>query len=621
MNIRKYRKMIVFLLDFLMLLSLTGILLLSLQEISQFDGRYNNLFLYLLLLVICHITAQISFHTYDSLWRYAQSKEYLMLLLGGISAFLLFVFFDFFLFRCRIPLLFTVASYSVSTLFMLLVRFCYRQYRNRNLSKNKNNKNEISLVIVGVGETGVRFAEALEQRAASNYKIDCFIDDDIEKIGKKIHGIEVLGPVKNLEQILKSRKIYELMIAIPEISAEKRKFIMDICYSVNCRVRDLPDLLEVLEEGENYLWNRIRDIKIEELLDREPVTFATQEIEHFLEGKAIMITGGGGSIGSELCRQIAKIKVRKLIILDNYENSIYDIQQELLSVYGENLNFTVEIASVRNREKINWLFEKHRPDIVFHAAAHKHVPLMEVCPDEAILNNIYGTYNLVEASDRYKVEKFVLISSDKAVNPTNIMGASKRFCEMILQSMKEVSKTEFVAVRFGNVLGSNGSVIPLFLKQIANGGPVTITDKRIVRYFMTISEAVQLVLQAGAMASSSEVYILDMGEPVKILDLAENLIYLSGCIPYTEIPIVETGLRPGEKLYEELLTDSEELIATQNHKIYIEHQEMISQKEMKKKMKLLSKALETRSNLMIKNAMKKAVSTYKDPEEVNGPGK
>jgi FlaA1/EpsC-like NDP-sugar epimerase len=361
----------------------------------------------------------------------------------------------------------------------------------------------------------------------------------------------------------------------------------------------------------------IRDINIEELLGRPPVVLNDDEIERFLLNKTIMVTGGGGSIGSELCRQIAKIKINKLIIVDIYENNAYDIQQELSQCYGEQLILKIEIASIRDKKKMYQLLERHRPNIIFHAAAHKHVPLMEECPDEAILNNIIGTNNLVQAAKKYGVDKFVLISTDKAVNPTSIMGASKRFCEMLLQSMRGSSKTEFVAVRFGNVLGSNGSVIPLFLKQIAQGGPVTITDKRIVRYFMTITEAAQLVLQTGAMANSSEVYVLDMGEPIKIIELAENLIRLTGNIPYTEIPIVETGLRPGEKLYEELLMNNEELIATQNNKIFIEHQNKISKKEINKKMKILKKALRTKSSEQIYKAMKMIVPNYKDPKEVN----
>lgn len=374
--------------------------------------------------------------------------------------------------------------------------------------------------------------------------------------------------------------------------------------------------LEYLNQKKSH-WSSEEYAYIDELLGRKKVNLYCRDIEKFLANKVILVTGGGGTIGSELCRQIAKANPRKLIIADNYENNAYDIQQELIFKYKNNLNLKVEIVSVQNKEKLDIIFNKYRPNIVFHAAAYKHVPLMEDCPEEAIRNNIFGTYNTVMAAHRYGVERFVLISTDKAVNPTNIMGATKRFCEMIIQSMKGYSKTEYVAVRFGNVLGSNGSVIPLFQKQIEMGGPVTITDKRIVRYFMTISEAVQLVLQAGSMANSSEIYVLDMGEPVKILDLAENLIKLSGHIPYKDIQIIETGLRPGEKLYEEILMNSEKLIATANHKIFIEHQDTISRQEIKEKIKILENALKTKSKIKIKQAMKQVVNTYKDPHEVN----
>ncbi len=372
----------------------------------------------------------------------------------------------------------------------------------------------------------------------------------------------------------------------------------------------------IQEEEESADLKNIWDINLEALLGREQIILENKEIEKFLSQKVIMVTGGGGSIGSELCRQIAKVKPKLLIILDIYENNAYDIQQELIHQYGSQLKLKTEIASVSNKDMIYQLFERYHPNIVFHAAAHKHVPLMEDCPEEAIINNIFGTYNIVQASEEYEVEKFVLISTDKAVNPTSIMGASKRFCEMILQSRKESSKTDFVAVRFGNVLGSNGSVIPLFQKQIAAGGPVTITDHRIVRYFMTISEAVQLVLQVCSMANSAEIYVLDMGEPVKIIDLAENLIRMSGYEPYIDIPIVETGLRPGEKLYEELLINEDDLIATENQKIFIEAKEYISKKDIKKKLKTLSHVINSKSIKNIKKAMKKVVPTYQDYKDV-----
>jgi FlaA1/EpsC-like NDP-sugar epimerase len=616
LNIRKYRKLIVFLLDILIIFVVSIFLLYLFPDSNGTDGAdFYRLCPNLLLFVTCWIVAQYIFKTYDSLWRYAQSIEYLMLFWGGISSFLIFLIVDFTLINSGISVLFSMAGYSISFIMIILMRMSYRQYRN--FVKSKFRKNKIPIAILGAGAAGVKLLEEIEGYPECRYTTMYFIDDSLEKIGKRIHNIEVRGPLNKLDKLLLSAPVNEIIITTPSLPSEIRKFIVETCSYQNCRVRTLPDSMTLLSGSENNLRDNVRDIKIEELLGRSQVTLNHDEMERFLFNKTIMVTGGGGSIGSELCRQIAKARIKKLIIVDIYENNAYEIQQELRQSYGEQLDLKIEIASIRDKEKINQLLERHRPNIIFHAAAHKHVPLMEDCPDEAILNNIFGTYHLVQAAECYGVDKFVLISTDKAVNPTSIMGASKRFCEMILQSMKENSKTGFVAVRFGNVLGSNGSVIPLFQKQIAQGGPVTITDKRIVRYFMTITEAAQLVLQAGAMANNSEVYVLDMGEPVKIIELAENLIRLSGSIPYTEIPIIETGLRPGEKLYEELLMNSNELIATQNHKIFIEQQNNISKKEIDKKLKILSKALKTKSKIKINIAMKKVVPNYKDPDEVN----
>lgn len=490
---------------------------------------------------------------------------------------------------------------------------------NKHINDTKENiENMRFLVIIGAGDAGVKLHDEIALNPNSRYQTQCFLDDSEEKIGKSIHNIPVKGPIMDLDRLLIDILVDEIVIAIPSMPTEKQQEILNLCSNLKCKVQILPNTLEMLQNDScNNLWKSVRNIQIEELLGRNTITLDNQEVESFLKGKAVMITGGGGSIGSELCRQIAKSKPEKLIIVDIYENNAYDIQQELIQLYGTDLNLKVEIASVSNKEKIFQLFERHHPNIVFHAAAHKHVPLMEDCPEEAIRNNIFGTYYMVLASQEYGVEKFVLISTDKAVNPTNIMGASKRFCEMILQSRKGSCKTQFVAVRFGNVLGSNGSVIPLFQKQIEKGGPVTVTDLRVVRYFMTISEAVQLVLQAGFMANNAEIYVLDMGKPVKIIDLAEKLIRLSGYVPYTEIPIIETGLRPGEKLYEELLMNSKELVATANQKIFIERQKHISIREINHKLKLLSKALDSKSNHKIKNTLKKVVPTYRDPDEVN----
>lgn len=617
MRFKRKRKEIVLLLDLCILILVGNVLYFAFPgnfDIATYD--YSNFIINILLLTVSVVISQFLFKSYASLWRYAQSKEYLMLLLGSITGYLLYLIIALITLGNSIPILYTLSTYSISLIGMLTMRMCYRQFRKYHNYKRKPKR--MPIAIIGAGEAGVKLLEELQSNPSSGYDPVCLIDDSEEKIGKRIHNIMILGPIHNLEKHLIDKSIRDVVIAMPSVTVERQKEILEICARVKCRVRILPDNLAFMKGSiKSSLWSKVRDIQIEELLGREKVSLDTGEIEKFLYNKVVLVTGGGGTIGSELCRQIAKVKPKKLIIVDNYENNAYDIQQELIFKYKTALNLHVEIASVQDQEKINLIFQEHRPNLVFHAAAYKHVPLMEECPEEAIRNNIFGTCHVVMAADRYEVERFVLISTDKAVNPTNVMGASKRFCEMIIQSMKGNSKTEYVAVRFGNVLGSNGSVIPLFQKQIEMGGPITITDKRIVRFFMTISEAVELVLRAGSMANSSEIYVLDMGEPVKILDLAENLIRLCGHIPYQDIQIIETGLRPGEKLYEEMLMNNDELIATANQKIFIERQDSISQSEIREKMAILANALETQSETEIKKALKQVVNTYKAPEEVN----
>lgn len=617
MKIKKKRKKMVLVIDFFILIMVSLVVCFMFTNKDNGSYQYNSiLILNVLLLFVTNVASQLLYKTYDSLWRYAQSKEYLMLLLGGITGYLLYLVIIAMMPLNSIPTLYTLCVASLSIIGMLFMRLSYRQYRKHY--RYKIISNQIPIAIIGAGEAGVNLLEELQSNPSSRYCPVCLIDDSVEKIGQRIHNIIILGPIQNLEKYLIDRSIRDVIIAIPSITADKQRRILEMCAKVKCRVRILPDNLAFMQNQEDKsLWSSVRDIQIGELLGREMITLDTNDIKNFLFDKVVLVTGGGGSIGSELCRQIAKASPKKLIIVDNYENSTYDIQQELFFIYKKEMDLKVEIASVRDKDKLDMIFQKHRPNIVFHAAAYKHVPLMEDCPEEAINNNIFGTCNVVMASDRYEVERFVLISSDKAVNPTSVMGASKRFCEMVIQSMKGNSQTDYVAVRFGNVLGSNGSVIPLFQKQIDMGGPLTITDKNIVRYFMTIGEAVQLVLQAGSMANSSEIYVLDMGEPIKILDLAENLIRLSGHIPYKDIDIIETGLRPGEKLYEEILINSDELISTDNQKIYIELQESISRQEISQMLEVLTEALETRSMSDIKKAMKQVVTTYKDPEEVN----
>ncbi len=449
--------------------------------------------------------------------------------------------------------------------FMFVSRFSYRFLRSRK-HRMANRKNNISVMIIGAGEAGNALIKEIVTSNYSTMVIRCIIDDDRQKWGQFIQGIKVVG---GRDKIIESADLYdvdEIFVAIPSASRTAIRDILDLCKETNCKLRSLPGMYQLVN-GEVSV-SKLRDVEVEDLLGREPIRVDLDSILGYVQNKTVLVTGGGGSIGSELCRQIASHKPAHLIIVDIYENNAYDIQQELTVRYP-NLKLTVLIASVRNTKRMNNIFETYRPDIVYHAAAHKHVPLMEESPNEAIKNNVFGTWKTAQAAALYGTKKFVMISTDKAVNPTNIMGASKRICEMIIQTYNKHYDTEFVAVRFGNVLGSNGSVIPLFKKQIAAGGPVTVTHPDIIRYFMTIPEAVSLVLQAGVYARGGEIFVLDMGEPVKILDLAKNLIRLSGYKVGEDIRIEFTGLRPGEKLYEELLMDEEGLEDTANRLIHI----------------------------------------------------
>jgi len=471
------------------------------------------------------------------------------------------------------------------------------------------------IMLIGAGDAGRMLLHEIQTSGKIRGRVCCLIDDNSNKWGKYLEGVRIYGGRERIPALAEREQITQIIFAIPTASAKERTDILDICKHTKCRIRILPGIYQMVN-GEVSM-AAVKDVQVEDLLNREPVKLDIDKVRNFIKDRTILVTGGGGSIGSELCRQISACAPKKLIILDIYENSTYDLQQQLKRTYGEKLNIQVEIASVREREKIMMIFDQYRPDIVFHAAAHKHVPLMENCPEEAVKNNIFGTYHVVQAAEAYHVKKFVMISTDKAVNPTNIMGATKRFGEMILQS-RASSETEFVSVRFGNVLGSNGSVVPLFKRQIEEGGPITITDKRIIRYFMTISEAVQLVLEAGAIAEKNQTFVLDMGEPVKILTMAENLIRLSGLVPYRDIDIQEVGLRPGEKLYEELLINNADLTTTENEKIFIDHHQPIAQQTIEEYLQRLKEAVEgdvQRENVI--KLMKELVPTYRTPEEYN----
>lgn len=613
-GLSRYRKQIVFLMD---LFIVNFVYFVMIYWVPIRNGTLiTEIFTWipnLTLMIVCLCGFLWASKSYDSLWRYAETDEYISLIFMGGLAYVVYFLIQKILPIPKIPSVLSLCIYSMSLLLMMTARFIYRKYRMKVTSRNQGKK--VRCAIIGAGNAGVALLNEMKNNVSNHYQPVCFFDDDPEKVGKFIHGIEVKGKIDMMPLLLRNTMVTEIIFAIPSANPTRRKEILEMCSTLHCHVKVLPDSFAAVQ-SENLTQN-VRNVKIDDLLGREHVVFNNQEVFGFLQDKVIMVTGGGGSIGSELCRQIAKRGPKRLIVVDIYENNAYDLQQELKMEYGNKLDLKVEIASVRDREKVRELVGYYRPQIIFHAAAHKHVPLMEECPEEAVKNNVFGTYNVVHAADEFGVDKFVLISTDKAVNPTNVMGATKRFCEMILQSMKGRSHTEYAAVRFGNVLGSNGSVIPLFRRQIEAGGPVTITDKRIIRYFMTIPEAAQLVLEAGAMAGSSEVFVLDMGQPVKILDLAENLIKLSGYVPYVDIDIVETGLRPGEKLYEELLMKSDGLMKTTSSKIFIERQQEISQEEMDEKLDILHKALQAGGRENIRLAMKQVVPTYRDPEEVN----
>ena len=584
-----------------------------------------------LLIVMC---VRFALRVYRTIWRYPNVRSYLAVVIsdvvGGIVSGLVVIFLIPTSIRGNIALseiIFVVAAFDLVT---LTNRFCYQLYRLHRSSKKKpydfhhDHMNKIGVAIVGAGQIGIRLADELTLNPRSHYKPVCFIDNDPAKIGARIQGLEVFEQNEKVIFLLKNLPIQEIFIALPNISSDRMAELYSFFGRTGCKIKmyDYPikDIANGEDEENASSRRKLRELHIEDLLFRDPLSINDPAAKQYYAGKTILVTGGGGSIGSELCRQIAKCKPRRLIILDIYENNAYAIQQELIRIYEDKLDIVVEIASVRDVARLDSIFRMHKPNVVFHAAAHKHVPLMEHSSCEAIKNNVMGTYNVANAAELYGVEKFILISTDKAVNPTNIMGASKRMCEMVIQCRTD-SKTSFAAVRFGNVLGSNGSVIPLFREQIEKGGPITITDKKIIRYFMTIPEASQLVMQAGAMAKRGELFVLDMGKPIRILDLAENMIKLSGLVPYKDIDIVEIGLRPGEKLFEELLMKSETLTTTSNKLIFIEKDAPLTREEVDAKLSLLTSAVEqakhTSEASCIKRAMKKAVPTYNDPDFVN----
>ena len=525
---------------------------------------------HLLITIVIKITVFYFFKLYNSLWIYASVEELIQIILGTLMAQLVVVAYLFFV-QAAVPRSIFILVWLVEVLLLGGLRFSYRIFRKFKTYGNVFDRgNQKRVMIVGAGDAGVMVIKELRKHAQLNSLPVALIDDNIQKLGRNINGVPVLGNRSDIRTVAKRKKIDEIIIAIPSASKKVIKEVVKECKKTDCKLKILPGVYEIIDGSVNI--SQIREVGIEDLLGREEVHLDVTNINHFIKGKVVMVTGAAGSIGSELVRQIINYQPKKVILFDINENGLHDLQQEInRKLANDNLNveFIYFIASIRDLKRLDYLFSHYQPNVVFHAAAHKHVPLMELSPHEAVKNNVFGTWNLAIVSDKYNVEKFVQISTDKAVNPTNVMGATKRICEMIVQTYDRESATEFTAVRFGNVLGSNGSVIPLFKRQIAQGGPVTVTHADIIRYFMTIPEASQLVLEAGAMAKGGEIFILDMGEPIRIIDLAEDLIRLSGFIPYEDIDIQFTGLRPGEKLYEELLLSEEGISETAHSKIFI----------------------------------------------------
>ncbi|MBW9173583.1 polysaccharide biosynthesis protein [Clostridium estertheticum] len=599
------------------ILMLSDAVLINLAYILAFFFIYNykNFRFYsssykeiALIVTVIYITCFYIFKLYESLWRYASIDEFMLIIGACLTSNIVMIAF------VRIighPFAYGVSiiACAFSIIFIVGFRMSFRVYGRFESMINCNASKIVQsrVMIIGAGSAAAMVIKEMKSSSQSKYMPIAVIDDEVYKKGNTIAGVKVLGNRKDIPKIVIEKNIETILIAIPTIEDEDKKEILEICKKTNCKIEIIPGMYEIIN-GKVSL-NQIRKVEIEDLLGRKAVKLDMQGITSYITNKTILVTGGGGSIGSELCRQIIKFNPKQLIVFDIYENNAYDLQMELEYKYPK-LDLLVLIGSVRDKDRLEDVFKKYSPNIVFHAAAHKHVPLMENSPMEAIKNNVFGTYNVAECAHKFNVERFVMISTDKAVNPTNVMGATKRMCEMIIQSMDKISKTHFVAVRFGNVLGSNGSVIPLFKKQIEHGGPVTLTHKDITRFFMTIPEAAQLVLQSGAYAQGGEIFVLDMGKPVKIYDLAWDLIKLSGFIPGIDIKIEITGLRPGEKLYEELLMSEEGLTNTKHEKIFIGKPTFTDLSVMKEKMLELREIIEKDDVELLIDKIGEIVTTY-----------
>ena len=596
----------------LILINLSAFLALYVRFEFDFRQLYATTFLRDMLIYAginsaCTILIFHILKLYNSLWEFASVSELVRITLGCFFS-AVFYMVGMFMLHLTVPRSFPAIYMLILCLLCGALRLSYCCVRRTRAGLRS--EGEKRTMLIGGGQAGAIALREFQTSPRSENKVVCIIDDSPNKVGSYLRGVKIVGGRSSIPAMAEKYDVDEIVLAIPSASRQEKLQILSYCHNTSCTLRTLPGICQ-LANGEVRI-EQIREVDIEDLLGRETVKIDLDEVAAYITGKTVLVTGGGGSIGSELCRQAAAQRPKRLIIFDIYENNAYDIQMELRRTHPE-LDLVVLIGSVRDRERVMQVFDRYRPDLVCHAAAHKHVPLMETSPFEAIKNNVFGTYNVAQAADRFGTQRFILISTDKAVNPTNVMGASKRLCEMIVQMINDRSATEYVAVRFGNVLGSAGSVIPLFRKQIRSGGPVTVTDKRVIRYFMTIPEAVQLIFQAGAYARGGEIFVLDMGEPVRIDDLARNMIRLSGFEPDVDIPIVYTGLRPGEKLYEELLLSGEGMQKTKNDLIYIGHEIAFDPAAFEENLMLL-RAIPESDEPALRAKLRELVPTFHAPD-------
>lgn len=620
-KLRKYRNVVLILIDIL-IIAISSIITSFLVNNTTEFLKEKNLEVLRNTIFISVIVYQIYFNLfeiYKKITRYENGKDYLVYGILNILSATTIILIKFMFNLSIVGYKQTILSMIIITVSIISYRVIIRAILNINYNKNEENiKTKKNLLIIGAGEAARDIIKIIKAKMNYIYNIVGIIDDNPNKINYTISGIKILGDRYAIQEICKKNNVDTIFFSIANIDNQDKKEIISLCQETNAKVRILPSTTDIIR-GKSIMQN-LRDVEIDDILGRNPIVLDNKNIGEIIENKCILVTGGGGSIGSELCRQIVKYNPKTLVIFDIYENNLYNIEMELrYNHYDEKIDIVPIVGSVRDTKKLEKVFKEYNPYLVFHAAAHKHVPLMQINPLEAIKNNVIGTYNVAKCADKHNVKRFILISTDKAVNPTNVMGASKRMCEMVIQAMNSVSKTKFVAVRFGNVLGSNGSVVPLFKKQIAAGGPITVTHKEITRFFMTIPEAVGLVLQAMSYAEGGEIFVLDMGEPVKIYDLAVSLIKLSGLEPNIDIPIKITGLRPGEKLYEEVLMSEEGLKKTAHDKIFIGKLKEVNYEFIEEKITELKEIISNEDVEMSRfmSKLKEIVPTYKEPEIVN----